>query len=178
MDFFCQSAHWASSTIGLFILHNLFFLQNLKILIFWGYFVKAASLWKISEAHVISFEESAWSRKSFFCSRVKGGRLNELTFFNILVARDYCDGHMERAWLKSFRIQLKARIFLLQGPWFYGKECRQLIWKRMGVDYFYFIRTPDWDRGCRLCEDNQGGGVCLVFVWNNIFYHFAGNDVE
>ena len=69
-----------------------FFWQNLKILIFWGYFVRAASLWKISEAHVISFEESAWSRKSFFCSRVKGGPLNVLTFFNILVARACCDG--------------------------------------------------------------------------------------
>ena len=35
------------------------------------------------------------------------------------------------------------------------------------------MRTPDWDRGCRLCEDNQGGGACLVFVWNNIFWIFG-----
>ena len=85
---FCCGFPWSIGSMS--ILHAIFahstqFLDNI-----WKswYFVNAASLWKISEAHVISFEESAWSRKSFFCSRVKGGRLNELTFFNILVARD------------------------------------------------------------------------------------------
>ena len=132
MDFFCQSAYWASSTIGLLILH--IFLtksENPDIL---GIFCKSCLLVKDlwSTCHFFWRVDPVQKKLLLFSSERRTG--NVLTFFNILVARDCCDGGDV---VEIFRIQLKARIFLLHGPRFYEIECRQLIWKRMVVDYFY-----------------------------------------
>ena len=55
-------------------------------------------------------------------------------------------GLESRAWLKWFRIQLKARIFLLQWPGFYGIECRQLIWRKKGWLLIISIYKDTWLR--------------------------------
>ena len=151
---------------------HFFFWQNLKILIFWGYFVRAASLWKISEAHVISFEESARFRKASFVLEWKADGWTNWHFSIFLLPGFVV---VERAWLNWFRIQLKARIFLLQGSWFRGieLECRPLIWKQ-GWVLITFIYKQTWLRqGVQTVwrQPRRRGLSC--FRLKQQFYHIA-----